>query len=284
MKKIKNENIFTVDVEDWFHILEHPAVPPIDRWDDLESRIEKNLHVLLKLFRETGTKSTFFWLGWAAERNKKLVKICVEEGHEIASHGYEHLLIMESENEKFKADILRSKHLLEDLTGLPVHGFRAAGFSITEKTQWAFEVIKEAGFKYDSSIFPKKHGHGGISGADLTPYIIPTGHGALVECPMSVVEIAGKRISFFGGGDLRLAPLWLIKWGVRNIQSHNRPLIVFVHPREIDPGHPKLPLGFRRRWGCYTNLHTTLKKIESLCRENKFITMGEYINRLPHRE
>lgn len=284
MKNNGNENIFTVDVEDWFHILGHPAVPTMDRWDDLESRIEKNLNVLLELFSATGTKSTFFWLGWAAERNKKLVKTCLEEGHEIASHGYEHLLATESNKKKFKADILRSKRVLEDITGLPVYGFRAAGFSITGKTQWALETIREVGFKYDSSVFPKKHGHGGMFCPNLAPYIISTGYGALVECPLSIVDIAGKRFSFFGGGDLRLAPLWLIRWGVRNVQSHNRPLIIFVHPREIDPDHPKLPLGFRRGWGCYVNLHTTYKKIERLCRENKFITMGEYINRLTDGE
>lgn len=277
MSQLKNENIFTIDVEDWFHILGHPAVPTIDRWDVLESRIERNLNIFLELFRETDVKATFFWLGWAAERNKKLVKLCIQEGHEVASHGYAHLMIRESEKEGFRHDIVHSKHLLEDITGLPVHGFRAPGFSITERTQWAWDMIKEAGFKYDSSISPKKHGHCGVPGSALAPYKIQTQHGSLIEFPMSVVEILGKRFSLFGGQDLRLTPQWLIKLGIWHLHAHNRPLILYIHPREIDPNQPRLPLGFMRRLTCYGNLLGTFKKIDWLCRHFKFITMGEYV-------
>jgi hypothetical protein len=89
--------------------------------------------------------------------------------------------------------------------------------------------------------------------------------------------MAGKRFSVFGGGYLRLSPLWLIKWGIRHLQTHERPLIIYIHPREIDPHHPRLPLGFRRNFKCYVNLHTTLKKIEWLCQHNKFITMEDHV-------
>lgn len=271
------KSIFTIDAEDWFHILENPAVPHIDEWDKEESRIEKNVNKLLELFNQYSVKATFFWLGWVAERNKKLVQLCTKEGHEIASHGYAHLLITETEREDFKKDILHSKVLLEDITGVPVHGFRASGFSITENTRWAFDVIKEIGFDYDSSIFPGAHGHGGLPGSGLVPHTIQTQYGPLIECPMSVIEMAGKRFSVFGGGYLRLSPLWLIKWGIRHLEKNNRPLIIYLHPREIDPHHPRLPLGFRRSFKCYVNLHTTLKKVEWLCRHNKFITMGDYV-------
>ena len=272
-----DKNIFTIDVEDWFHILENTAVPPIDQWDRLESRIEKNVNKLLELLNKYGVKATFFWLGWVAERNKKLVERCKKEGHEIASHGYTHFLFNETEKEDFKKDILHSKELLEDIVGAPVLGFRAPGFSITERTRWAFGVIKEAGYEYDSSIFPVQHGHGGIPGSELVPYTIQTQYGPLIEFPMSVIEMAGKKFSVFGGGYLRLSPLWLIKWGIRHLEKNNRPLVLYIHPREIDPHHRRLPLGFKRNFKCYVNLHTTLKKIEWLSQHNKFITMEDYV-------
>jgi len=277
MQNSEAKSVFTIDAEDWFHILENPAVPAIDRWDGLESRVEKNVNKLLELFNKYGVKATFFWLGWIAERNKKLVKLCKHESHEIASHGYAHLLISETEKENFRKDIVHSKELLEDIVGAQVHGFRASGFSITENTRWAFDVIKEAGFDYDSSIFPLQHGHGGIPGSGLVPYTIQTQNGPLIEFPMSVVEIARKRFSVFGGGYLRLAPLWLIKWGIRNLHNNNRPLIIYIHPREIDPHHPRLPLGFKRSFKCYVNLHTTLKKIEWICQNNEFVPMVNYL-------
>jgi polysaccharide deacetylase family protein (PEP-CTERM system associated) len=271
------KNVFTIDVEDWFHILENQAVPVIDQWDGLESSVGKNVNKLLELLNKYGVKATFFWLGWVAERNKKLVELCIQEGHEVASHGYAHLLITKVGKEDFKKDIVHSKKLLEDISGVPIRGFRASGFSITESTRWAFDVIKEAGFSYDSSIFPVAHGHGGIPGSELVPYTIQTQYGPLIECPMSVIKLAGKRFSVFGGGYLRLAPLWVIKWGIRHLQMYNRPLIIYIHPREIDLHHPRLPLGFKRSFKCYVNLHTTQKKIEWLCQHNKFGTMEDYL-------
>jgi len=272
----KSSNIITIDVEDWFHILDNPAVPPINKWDILESRIEKNVNILIDLLDRYGAKATFFWLGWVAERNKILVQRCKSEGHEIASHGYAHLLINETKKEDFKKDIVHSKKLLEDITGAPIHGFRASGFSITEDTPWAFDAIKEAGYGYDSSIFPTAHGHGGIPGSELVPYTIQTPYGPLIECPMSIVEIVNKRFSVFGGGYLRLAPLWLIKWGIRNLQKNNRPLIIYIHPREIDPSHPRLTLSPIRRFKCYVNLSTTMPKVEWLCQNLQFTRMCDY--------
>jgi len=272
------KSIITLDVEDWYHILDSPAVPTIDQWDRLEPRVERNVNKLLELFNEYGVKATFFWLGWVAERNKKLVQLCQREGHEIASHGYAHLLIEEAGKKNFKQDILHSKSLLEDIAGVTVHGFRASGFSITESTKWAFDIIKEAGFGYDSSIFPVDHGHGGIPGSGLVPFTIQTQNGPLIEFPMSVVEIAGKRFSVFGGGYLRLAPLWLIKCGTQHLRNNNRPLIIYIHPREIDPAHPRLPLSPIRRFKCYVNLSTTMPKIEWLCRNLKFTRMCDYVD------
>ena len=280
MGSYTNKNIITVDVEDWFHILDNPAVPALNRWDCLESRIERNVNIILESLNKYGVKATFFWLGWVAERNKKLVELCKQEGHEIASHGYAHLVISDTIQENFKKDILHSKKVLEDIIGEQVLGFRASGFSITADTRWAFDVIKEIGFAYDSSVFPAAHGHGGIPDSQLIPYKLNTAFGPLIECPMSVVEMAGRRFSVFGGGYLRISPLCLIKWGIRHLLKNNRPLIIYVHPREIDPHHPRLSLGFKRNFKCYVNLHTTLKKIEWLCKNYEYVTMKQYLSKI----
>jgi polysaccharide deacetylase family protein (PEP-CTERM system associated) len=278
MQTTETKSILTVDVEDWFHILENPAVPAIELWDGLESRVDKNVNRLIELFSRAGVKATFFWLGWVAERNKMLVELCKKEGHEIGSHGYAHLLISETSREIFREDVQHSKLMLEDIIGEEVRGFRASGFGITGDTRWAFDIIREAGFEYDSSVFPAAHGHGGIPDSQLVPYTMMTTCGPLIECPMSVVEMAGRRFSVFGGGYLRLAPPWLIKWGIEHLEKNNRPLIVYIHPREIDPDHPRLPLGLKRNFKCYVNLHTTFEKIEWLCNNYRFVTMKDYLS------
>lgn len=267
----------TIDVEDWFHILDSPAVPSIENWSSLKSRIERNLEKLLSLLETYSVKATFFWLGWLAERNKDLVRKCQNAGHEIASHGYAHILAYEAGPKVFKQDITLARILLEDIIGEPVRGLRAPGFGITEKTSWAFDVIQESGYQYDSSIFPSARVHGGISDSPLGPYFIETQSGHLLEIPMSIVEIFGRRTSLFGGGYLRLANKLMIKWGIDRLQVAGQPLIVYVHPREIDPDQPRLPLNWLRRFKCYVNLHSTLPKLKWLCKKYSSCTMLEMI-------
>jgi polysaccharide deacetylase family protein (PEP-CTERM system associated) len=277
--RISLPNVLSIDVEDWFHILDSPAAPSIERWPFLESRIEGNLEKLLTLLNRFSVKATFFWLGWIAERNKSLVHKCRNAGHEIASHGYAHVLAYKVGQNVFRQDIARAKAILEDIIGEPVRGFRTAGFGITKKTAWAFDVIKESGHQYDSSVFPASRAHGGISDSQLGPYFIETQSGCLLEIPISVVEIFGHRTSLFGGGYLRLASKWMVKWGINKLQKAGQPLIVYVHPREVDPGHTHLPLPLFRRFKCYVRLNSTLPKLEWLCRNYSFCTMLEMIEK-----
>jgi polysaccharide deacetylase family protein (PEP-CTERM system associated) len=267
----------TIDVEDWFHILDSPAAPAISKWSSLESRIEMNLQILLEILESFSVKVTFFWLGWLAERNKTLVKSCYNAGHEIASHGYAHLLAYQVGPDVFRQDIARAKALLEDIIGEQVRGFRAAGFGITNKAPWAFEIIKDVGYQYDSSVFPASRGHGGIPDSPVGLHFIETRSGHLLEIPMSVVEVFGRRTSFFGGGYLRLASKRLIKWGIDRLQEARQPLIVYIHPREIDIEQPRLPLTLLRQFKCYVNLHSTLPKLKWLCRNYRFGTMLEMV-------
>jgi len=275
--KGKLHSCLTIDVEDWFHILDSAAVPGIKQWPSLESRIEKNLKEMLTVLDSCSVKVTFFWLGWLAERHKDLVRMCRDAGHEIASHGYAHVLAYEAGPDAFRDDITLARNILENMIGEQVRGFRAPGFGITRKAPWAFEVIKEAGYQYDSSVFPASRGHGGIADAPLTPYFIETQSGHLLEIPMSIIEIFGRRTSLFGGGYLRLANKLMIKWGIDKLRATGRPLIVYIHPREIDPAQPHLPLSLLRQFKCYVNLSSTLPKMKWLCKNYTLLTMLEMV-------
>ena len=271
-------NAITIDVEDWFHILDSGTVPAIDEWAALPSYVEGNTARILDLLAAAKVKATFFWLGWIAERHKSLARRCAQEGHEIASHGYAHLLPWKVGERRFCTDITHAKATLEDISGSEVAGFRAAGFGITEAESWAFDAIKRAGYLYDASVFPGHHGHGGLAKAPLSPSFIETRHGPLFEVPASVVEILGRRVSLFGGGYLRLAPRAMIRWGVARLKAEGRPLVVYVHPRDIDPDQPRLSLPSVRRFKCYVNLHATFGKLTWLCQNYCFGTMRNLMN------
>ncbi len=255
----------TFDVEDWYHILATSAAPDLGKWASLEDRVERNVEQILGQLAQTRTKGTFFWLGWVAERHPRLVRACLEQGHEIASHGYAHLLAYEAGPSDFRQDITRARQILEDVVGQRIAGFRAPGFGVTAQTPWVFEVIREAGYEYDSSVFPAVRSHGGMPGARPEPHVIETPSGPVTELPMSAVQVLGKRICPFSGGYFRLAPQWLLRVARNRLRSLGRPLIALVHPREVDPDQPRLRLGMARRFKSYVNLHTTLPKLRWLC-------------------
>ena len=266
-------NAFSCELEDWFHILASDKAPRFEDWPKLTLLAERNVEKLLQLFEETGTKATFFCLGWMAERMPNLIRKCRRAGHEIASHGYAHLLAYEVGPKAFQEDIVHSKEILEDITGEEVTGFRSAGFGVKENNKWVFDVVIEAGFKYDASVFPAHHGHGGLNSASSLPYFVNTRKGPLIEIPASTIKLLHFRFSMFGGGYLRISPLWSIKYGVKKLSQIGQPLIIYIHPREIDPAHPRLPLGLWRNFKSYINIEGTMKKLNWLCTNIKFTTM-----------
>ena len=273
-------SIFSVDVEDWFHILDDPCVPTIDQWAALPSRVEKNFNQLLDLFSDTNVQVTCFFLGWVAERFPHLVKDAANRGHEVASHGYGHRLVYELNRTQFYEDVRRARLLLEEIAGAEVLGYRAPGFSSTEETPWFFDALAEAGYQYDSSVFPAQRGHGGMPQGRREPH--RTGqHDALLEVPITVADLMGKPMCFFGGGYLRLFPYWLIRKMAQQVLNEGRPVVFYIHPREIDPEHPRLPMGRIRRFKSYVNLESTEAKLRRIFRDFPVTTFKNTLSNYP---
>ncbi len=269
--------VFSVDVEDWFHILDVRSAPPIARWDAVPSSVEHDFAQLLESFRENDVRITCFFLGWLAQRCARLVKLAQSYGNEIASHGYAHQLVYEMQPEEFRRDAERSRVILEDIAGCRVLGYRAPGFSVTRKTPWFFEKLAEAGYRYDSSVFPVSRGHGGMPEADYAPHAIDTTAGEIVEFPITITKILHSRVCLFGGGYLRLAPWNLIKRGATKVLGEGRPVVFYVHPREINPDQPRLPMSYTRQFKSYVNLNTTEGKVRNILSEFEFTTFQDLV-------
>lgn len=267
-------SVFSVDVEDWFHILDLPSTPDLEQWRQLPSLVERNFRRLLDLFAETDIRVTCFFLGWVGERFPHLVREAAQRGHEIASHGYAHRLVYSFQPHEFREDASHARQILEDVAGTPVLGYRSAGFSVTSRCPWFFDELAAAGYRYDSSVFPAAHGHGGLQGAETAPYRVTTSQGPLIEFPITVASLAGKRMCFFGGGYLRLFPYPVIQRMSHKVLREGRPVLFYIHPREVDPHHPRLPMGILRRFKSYVNLDTTEPKIRRLLREFPVTTMA----------
>jgi polysaccharide deacetylase family protein (PEP-CTERM system associated) len=273
-------SIFSVDVEDWFHILDDPSVPTIDQWADLPSRVERNFGKLLDLFSENHVQVTCFFLGWVAERFPHLVKDAASRGHEVASHGYGHRLVYELSRTDFYEDVRRARLMLEDICGVEVVGYRAPGFSTTDETPWFFDALVEAGYRYDSSVFPAPRAHGGMPQGRREPHRVGK-QDALLEVPITVAGLLGKPICFFGGGYLRLYPYWVIRKMAHQVLGEGRPVVFYIHPREIDPMHPRLPMSQVRRFKSYVNLETTEAKLRRIFRDFPVTTFKNVLSNYP---
>jgi polysaccharide deacetylase family protein (PEP-CTERM system associated) len=270
-------NILTVDLEDWFHVLEAQGAPGPEDWPQLESRVEANTERLLELFADAGAGATFFCLGWIAERYPGLVRRLVDAGHEVGSHSYGHEVLDRHDRASLSADLERSKKLLEDLSGTEVAGFRAPGGSITSETVWALEVVAEQGYRYDSSLCPGYSTHGGYPSPFHAPHVVRCAAGDLVEVPFSTVGVGRRRLVYAGGGYLRLFPYGLVRAVIRMDNRRGRPACLYVHPREIDPDQPRMALPPLRRFKYYVGLRTTERKLRALLREHEFVSVQSWI-------
>lgn len=268
-------SIFTVDVEDWFHILDLKSTPDMPEWDFLPSCVEQNFIKLLDIFSEKNVFVTCFFLGWVAEKFPHLVLEADRRGHEVASHGYQHKLVYKMTPDEFYDDAKKSKHIIEDILGKQVKGFRAPGFSNTQNTPWFFEKLMDIGYKYDSSLFPVPRLHGGMKSENLAPFVVDN---EIIEFPITLLKLFNSHHCFFGGGYIRHNHYFVIKYMVKKVLNENRPVIFYIHPREIDPHHPRLPMNLIRNIKSYGFLHTTRKKLNQILDDFEITTFDDFIN------
>jgi polysaccharide deacetylase family protein (PEP-CTERM system associated) len=254
--------VMSVDVEEWFHIpIGFDNFLPSDQWDNAEMRVQDVLPKMWDIFERNSVTATFFFLGWIAEKHPDLVKETFRRGHEVATHGYAHKLIYNQTQDEFSEDIFKSKSILENLTGHSVIGYRAPGFSITPATEWAFEILAENAIKYDSSIFPGRRFFGHYDKFNKEPTIVQTSNKEIIEFPQTVVDFGITRLSCFGGGYFRLFPESIILNMATIIKKSDRPLILYIHPRDIDIHQPKIPFPFLKKIRHYINISKTEQKL-----------------------
>ena len=275
------KNALTVDVEDYFQVSAFAENIDQKDWDSHPLRVENNTHKLLDMFDKYQVKATFFILGWVAERQRDLVLEIARRGHEIACHGYSHQLVYNQSPEVFQEETIRAKSILEDIVQQQVRGYRAASYSITEKSQWALDILAEAGFVYDSSIFPVRHDRYGMPNTPEHPYRLQTLAGnSIIEFPLSTAKIINYRLPVAGGGYFRLYPYWLSRMGLRQINRQQKPFVFYLHPWEIDPDQPKIAASWFSRFRHYNNLDKCEPRLRNLMTDFQFGTTWDVLNDL----
>ena len=258
-------NAMTIDVEDYFHVSAFASHIARETWDRMPCRVERNVDAILAMLDEHKTHATYFMLGWVAERYPGLVRRIVEQGHELASHGYAHQRATEQSPQEFRQDITRAKALLEDIGGVVVQGYRAPSFSIGHGNLWALECLREAGYRYSSSIYPIHHDHYGMPGAPRFAFH-PEGGRGLLELPVTTVRLFNRNLPAGGGGYFRLLPYSVSRWCLQRVNNvDQQPCIFYFHPWEIDPGQPRMRgVGARAKFRHYLNLHRTEARLRRL--------------------
>jgi polysaccharide deacetylase family protein (PEP-CTERM system associated) len=271
-------NAMTVDVEDYYQVSAFAKNINKSEWDEYPSRVNSNTNWLLDLFEENNIKATFFVLGWIAEREQQLIKRISDLGHEVACHGYKHDLIYNQTKQVFTEETIKSKSILEDLTGKAVNGYRAASYSITAKSIWAIDVLCEAGFIYDSSIFPIVHDRYGIPNAESVPHKYRTASGnEIIEFPLSTVGFGNKRLPISGGGYFRLFPYWLTQQGLKIINNKHIPFIFYMHPWEIDVEQPRIKSSLLSEFRHYQNLNKFKPRLNRLIEQFEFSSVEDVL-------
>ncbi len=267
-------NALTIDVEDYFQV--SAFAPHIDRasWDSCECRVERNVGQILDMLAAKGVRATFFTLGWIAERYPQLIRRIVDDGHELASHGYGHERASDLTETAFMQDITRAKALLEDLCGTEVRGYRAPSFSIGEGNLWAFDCLARAGYRYSSSIYPIRHDHYGMPDAPRFAHEVRPG---LLEVPITTLRMFNRNMPSSGGGYFRLFPYPLSRWMLSRVNRQDAQSGVFYfHPWEIDVDQPRIPgISSKTRFRHYVNIHRMEKRLGRLLGDFSWGRMDE---------
>ena len=272
------KNALTFDVEEYFHAEVFAGVVRPDAWPTFESRVVDTTTRILDRLDRAGVHATFFVLGWVAERHPALVREIDSLGHEVACHGYGHRMIQQLNTHELAEDVTRAKKVLEDITGTAVIGYRAPTFSVTRETLWSLEVLCDAGFLYDSSIFPIVHDRYGISGSPRFPYRIRAGASEITEFPLSTVTLLGRRLPVAGGGYFRLLPYEMTRRAIARLNVRERqPAIVYLHPWDVDPDQPRQPVNAFSWWRHTVNADKVAGRLQRLLQDFRFAPACEVL-------
>lgn len=266
-------NAMSVDVEDYFQVSAFEPYISRNDWDLWPHRVVASTERILDLFGESGTKATFFTLGWVAERYPKLVREIVAQGHELACHGYNHVRVTHQSPEAFCQDVARAKGMLEDIAGVEVKGYRAASYSIGPMNRWAWEVLQALGFRYSSSVYPIRHDLYGWPQAPRFPFY-PEVAPELLEIPISTLRLVNWNLPCGGGGYFRLYPYRFSRWALCQVNREGPPAVFYFHPWEIDPDQPRPQgLGFKTRLRHYLNLGRMEARLKRLLQDLRWDTV-----------
>jgi polysaccharide deacetylase family protein (PEP-CTERM system associated) len=274
------KNAFSVDVEDYYQVGAFSKVISMDDWVKWEPRIVANTYRILDILDAAfeSVKGTFFVLGWIAERYPCLVPEIVSRGHEVASHGFAHKLVYNQTESEFRDDVTRTRSILREQSRQEVLGYRAPSFSITNRTIWAHRVLVEAGYRYDSSVFPIRHDVYNNSGAARDIHTIETDSGKILEFPPAVIRRFGQNLPVSGGGYFRFFPYCLTKRWLKSLNNINMPFVFYIHPWEIDPDQPRIPnIPLKSRFRHYINLKRTTPRLKNLLNDFNFTTIQNVI-------
>ena len=271
-------NALSFDIEDWFHLVDIDSVANTADWPGFPSIVERRTDEILGICDEFGVRATFYFLGWIADRYPQLVRRAAEAGHEIGTHSYWHRKVSDLDQDTFREDLRRSIDVIEDAGATQVTSFRAPSFSITPGTEWAMDVLLDEGLAYDASLFPVPRENGGYP-CPVEPHVFgqaPSGR-PIPELPMSLMTIGPRRVGFSGGGYLRLFPGWLIRRGFDALHRRGLPGVVYLHPRDIAPDSPVVPMSRGRHFKSYVGLATSAAKLRMLLGRYRFGPCGDVL-------
>lgn len=271
---------FTVDVEEYFQVSALEAHVARDDWSRLASRLRPCMEVLLSELAEAGSRGTFFVLGWLAERQPWVVREIADAGHEVASHGWGHRRVTTITPQEFRASIRRSKRVLEDAAGAPVSGYRAPSFSIVRGLEWTLDALLEEGYVYDSSLFAIRRPGYGYAGGERDPHWLDRPGGRLAEVSPATLRVLGANLPAGGGAYFRLLPYGLLRAALRQAAARGQPGTFYLHPWELDPEQPRLPVPALTRVRHYGGLGRTRARLRRLLREFRFGPIRDTIERM----
>lgn len=266
-------NALTIDVEEYFHAEVFSGVLAPDEWPKQPRRAALYVERIGELLAKHESKATFFVLTWTIDQLAPLLRHLVTQGHEIACHGHAHQHLSRLNPDSFRADLRKSKALIEDRLGVTPRGYRAPTFSLMRSTDWAADILVEEGFSYDASIFPIHHDRYGVPDAPTQPFRLRANNGGrILEFPPLTFDVGGWRVPLGGGGYLRLLPSSLIEQCIAHRATRDEAVMLYLHPWELDTEQPKLPISTLAQWRHSVNTAQTQIKLESLLERFRFQT------------